>query len=491
MEKKILSLCGYFFLLSATAGASPELDARYAFRSVVATVVASETKNLHTQTVQSELEKFFQRGARFNLVTVAEQPTMATLARVQAEQISAWEKPVKAVGADFLVLAQVQKNEGVYQVALVAAVMDPPEVFFETQQVVQDPLSLKSFAAATVDALTALQKSLPFDASVVSREGYRLVLDRGAAGFKPGSRLPVFTLEKGASGLALKEVGLIQIKRVEHNLCFATVLVESKPNEIAKGNKVKFGAQVEVSSDKPRDLASVPVSSISESTPRNGSPWVQLEAQLAAMSLNWERVPQLAGDTYSKSALYTGAQVRGVIKLTNNAFAELDGGFGSSGLNASQYTQLRLLSGYRFGLLEERIGPQFFVRGGFSQTRYSATEVATVLGPTSASFSGLLLGLGLSYPLIRDVELGIDLNALVFSSLSESGGKSGARTTGVSGWDFSVRGVYQWSESLAIEGKLVFQTNAAGFTGGGARPIALASLNQTSRTFSTGVRYAF
>lgn len=514
MQNSLLRLAVVFCaIFSGDIWGAPELDARYAFQMVLATVVGADSQNLHAQTVQTEMEQFFKQRPRFTLISVAEKPPMATLSRTQSEALSPWEGPLKAAGGDSLVLAQVQKKGAEFQIILLGAVIDPPEIIFETVVTVQDGYSLKSFGAAVVDGLSALVRALPFDATIVSREGYRVVIDRGAPSFKSGTRLPVFTLERKSRGVDLKESGLIQLNRVEKNLSFATILVENKPLEILKGNKVRFqpvsgleeeGNQRAVSLRPPvlsRDIASVPSLTIGEPRIENKEKWANLEVQLAATMMSWDRTASGSTTPHSDSGFYPGAHLRGDIKLTKDAFMEIDGVFGSSNLQStaggtsvglsSQFTQLRLQAGYRFRLAEQGPGPRFFVRGGFSRTQYSVAEIPAVVGPTSAAFSGLILGGGLVFPFSERIEFGLDMNALFFPSLTESGGTSGAVTSGVSGWDFAVRGIYRWNEKMNLEGRLVFQTHSANFSGTGSRPVPFDSLNQTSRAFMAGINYAF
>jgi hypothetical protein len=142
------------------------------------------------------MDGFFRQRPRFTVVRVEKNIPHFVLSRAKAEVLEPWEEEWKNAGADSVVLTQVQKKAAGYQIALWAAVLNPPEVLFETEVSVQDPYSLKSFAAATQDALAAFVRGLPFDASVISRQGYRVILDRGSPSFRAGSRLPVFTLEK-------------------------------------------------------------------------------------------------------------------------------------------------------------------------------------------------------------------------------------------------------------------------------------------------------
>jgi hypothetical protein len=460
------------------------------------------------------MDGFFRQRPRFTVVRVEKNIPHFVLSRAKAEVLEPWEEEWKNAGADSVVLTQVQKKAAGYQIALWAAVLNPPEVLFETEVSVQDPYSLKSFAAATQDALAAFVRGLPFDASVISRQGYRVILDRGSPSFRAGSRLPVFTLEKKGNGLDLQETGTIQIQRVDRDLSFATVLAENKPLEVEVGNKVRFQARgliVDNESEKvpslrapviSRDVASAPGSlTVGEAEFMPREKWVHVEVQAAANLLSWERVQAGTGTTHTDSGFYPGARVKGDLKLTKDGFAELDCLLGSGSLTSnasgsnvgvsSGFTQLRVLGGVRFSLADAAFSPRVFLRGGYSMTSYSVKEQDGLVAPTSASFTGLLIGTGAVLPISPVVDIGIDMNGLFFSSINEPGGTSGASPTGVSGWDFALTGVYRLAERTNIDMRLVFQSNAASFTGVGKRPISFASLNQTSRSFMLGLSYAF
>ena len=69
--------------------------------------------------------------------------------------------------------------------------------------------------------------------------------------FRPGTQVSVFTMENKNGKVLLEETGLIGITQVEENLTFGKVMVEKRPYEVARGNKLQF------SDSPPMEVASL------------------------------------------------------------------------------------------------------------------------------------------------------------------------------------------------------------------------------------------
>jgi hypothetical protein len=509
-------------LFAVVVHASPEADARYAFKNVFATVINTEPENVHAQYVQSEVEKYFATRPRFTLIPraaeifreVKDAPPLGELATAKPEDVNAYALAARAAGADALVLLQVKRQGEEYSIAAVSIVPEPTEILFQQVVPVKDRFSLASFGAATVEVLSGVQQSLPFDASIIQREGYRVVIDRGAPSFQQGSRVAAFTLEPGATGLGLRESGVILINRVDRNLSFGTILVENKPLEVLKGNKVRYqnlgnmGVSALVASrpSSPvfsRDVASRPEASSTAETVAETplERWAQVDVQFVAGIVTWNRTAADSGAFNSDTGFYPGAAVRGEIKLTKDFFAEAGGVFAFSSMGtmatgtttgvSSQYNQIRLLGGYRLTLNTSGVGPSFLLRAGLSRTQYQVDELPSMLASSSAAFTGVLVGGGIAFPFSDNLNAGLEMNALLFPSLAEPGGTSGETASNVSGFDFSVKGVYRYSEKMSFDARLVFQTHSSTFNGAGSRAVPLASLSQSTRLFQAGIQYVF
>lgn len=511
---------GSLGFLSSIGYASSEADARYAFKSILALVVNADQESVHSQHVQAEIEKYFQSRPRFEINAAAQNALKAELVKAPLPDLSEMKEdaltPVLALarsaGADSVLLAQVQKLGDSYQIAFLAAVPEPGELIFQKVVKVNDRYALASFGAATQEGLSSFVQSLPYDATVLSREGYRVVIDRGAPSFKQGTRVAIFTLEKGEVGFELKETGVILLNRVEKNLSFGTILVENKPLEVTKGNKVRFHSLGTLSPETPladrtfrpqplsRDIASVP-DAITGEYAFQKEKWGFVDVQFVGNLISWSRTAASTGAYRSDTGFYPGASVRAQVKLTRDAFAELGGMFGVSSLGttatgtsvnlSSQSNQVRAMVGYRLALSGSGYGPSVFVRAGYSRTQFQVDELPNFLAPSSAIFSGMLLGGGFDFPFSDTVGAGLEMNGLAFSSLSEGGGTSGAETSGLAAWDFSVRGYYHLTDKINLEGRLMFQTHTASFSGQGTRPVALASLSQTTRALLAGISYYY
>ncbi len=500
--------------MCATVGATPEMDARFGFKRTVIGVLNRDGETSQRPRVLAAMKNYLQERPRFQVDEAATEATLQVpipdtlgdLPRADIASLEPFLLPAKKEGLDSVILAQVFKEAEQVKVAVVALVMGPHEVVYRGDVNVSDPLSPASYEQATEQALDGLVQGLPFDAAIIKREGYRVVLDRGSPAFKTGMRLPVFTLEKTENGPTLSETGIVRLERVEPNLSFGTILVENKPLEVVQGNKVRFQslAPLVASDENPgdpdhrptgvsRSVASAVGGSVATVSTRLDQ-WGSLGVDLAAAAIRWGRTSS-SGQTLSSGAIYPGAAIDARVKLTKDTFLEGTAMFGSAALGdagrPSQSNQLRVLGGYRLAWSDSVLAPMVQLRVGYSRTRFQVSEDTTQLGPTSASFSGVLLGGGVQFPLSDSFGLGLDMNALAVASVSEDLGTSGAVARDVGAWDFSARGYYRFSERAFLQLKFLFQTHTASFTGVGTRPISLSSLSQNTQAVLTGVTYFF
>jgi hypothetical protein len=507
----------FLFLGAVPLAASSEIDARYSLRSVFAVVLNADPDNVHAQYVQSEVDRFFASRARFEPVARAPEILRATpgwqapldLALAKPEDIALLATEAKVSGADSLILLQVQRDGEQSSIVVLAALPEPTEILYLKKTVVNDRFSLASFGSATVEALQGFLQSLPFDAAVISREGYRVVIDRGAPSFQQGTRIAAYTLEPGSESVGIKQTGVILVQRVDRNLSFGTILVENKPLEVLKGNKVRYQSLGKFDATEPlanaptpsREVASRPAPSLIESATPGREPFASVDVGLLASSLTWNRTAAGSGAFNSDSGFYPGAVIRGEVKLTQAFYAEAEGAFAFSSLStqatgtstglSSQFSQLRLQGAYRVFLNRDGTGPGFSLRAGLSRTNYQVDDLPSVLSSSSASFTGLVVGGGISFPFADTIVGGLEMNALLFPSLTEGDSTSGASSNEVTGFDFSLKGSYRFSPELRLEARLVFQSHSAAFSGVGTRAVPLASLTQTSRSLVAGVHYTF
>ncbi len=512
MKKLFVS---FFFLGAVPLAANPETDARYSFKTVFASVMNAEPDNVHAQHVQSETDRFFASRARFEPVARAPEIVRATpgwqppadLLVAKPEDIAPLANQAKASGADSLILLQVQREGEQSTITVLAALPEPTEILYQKKVVVPDRFSLASFGSATVEALQGFLQSLPFDAAVINREGYRVVIDRGAPSFQQGTRVAAYTLEPGNETVGLKQTGVILIQRVDRNLSFGTILVENKPLEVLKGNKARYqslgkfdGAPLAQLPAPNRDVASRPEPSLIENVSPGREAFASVDVGFLASSLTWNRTAAGSGAFHSDNGFYPGAVIRGEAKLTKDFYVEAEGAFAFSSLStlatgvstglSSQFSQVRLQGAYRVFLNRDGTGPGFSLRAGLSRTNYQVDDLPLVLSSSSASFTGLVVGGGISFPFADTVVGGLEMNALLFPSIAEAN-TSGAAASEVTGFDFSLKGSYRFSPELRLEARLVFQSHSASFTGVGTKAIPLASLSQTSRALVAGVHYTF
>jgi hypothetical protein len=132
--------------------------------------------------------------------------------------------------------------------------------------------------------------------------------------------------------------------------------------------------------------------------------------------------------------------------------------------------------GYNFLLRDDFFGPKIQVSGGFATYRMYVDD-SQPEALTTTTFSGLLLGLGGSFPISEEKLwfIGGKLNLFLLPTLTESPHTSGS------------------SSNLRATGGLDFSLYSATFTGSGTRPAgdSATSISQRHTVITGGINYMF
>lgn len=533
MKTHALLLAAFGLVQWLPAQASPALDERYALRKAAAVVIDADREAVYAEGLQTQLSQLVRSNSRFEWSDegfLAASEWLRQNPRVPMENWQPLYEAVARAGTQSLVVAQLGFNDEGYALSLRLVTTTGGEVMARAQVPVGARPTIGNLNEAARNGWQELLRAIPFDASILRREGYRVILDRGRPAFREGMRLSAFTLEHEdnvpSAPLTLVETGLIQITRVENNLSFGRVVVEWKPREVESLNKIRSVSspqsaekgplfpQLELpmlgETHAPSSLAAAAAANAVDGTPAGAivsppTPIVAQQARLGTVSLDLtgnslavNRTVASSGTLFSQSSFFPGATLRAEMYLTKTWFAGMSYGFGIGGWNElgggrvnGSYNQFRLQAGYRWNMLGSELGPSLRGRFGYSMTSFGIDASTDVTVPTAAGYKGLLVGGDFIFPFTQRFGIGLEGNALLAPSLSEDNGTSGSETKSVSAWDFALRAYYQLDPVFRLDARFVFQTFGAEFTGAGTAPASLTSMSTGGRAFLAGLSYGF
>lgn len=482
------------------ARGSSQLDEDYSLRNASVLMLNAAKDPIYSEQVETELVRRLTETARFELHQpsldwLKKNPTWATgeipipaddaadadsrPALVMPEDVRKLIRDAGTIGAQAVFVGAIVRRGDEVSVALALVNAKTGETLHSVKRVVEDPMKLPGFAKATADGLARLLDAIPFDASILSRQGQKLVLDRGSRGLRSGQRLVVFTLEPG-SGLrpTFVPVGEIQVTRADATLGFAYILNEESPGAIRPGNKLRFTARAQALA---RTSPSI------ESRYERGH-YGTLDVHIGGAMTEY-RTTGTPG-TQAREAFFPGGNLEGELWLTRKWALQAHLGFstGTLGVNASA-TQIGILGMYRlhfhsFFPEADSQRAEIQLRAGYGRRQYQANATSDPLTFATSTYTGLLVGGGFRLPVVGRFGMGFDLNALLFPSVEESPLTSGTSTR-VSGWDFSVKTYWNASEDLNVDLRFVLQNYSADFDNSGNRP--LLSTAQSSRALLIGI----
>lgn len=513
-NKRIISLLCLGLFWCTQSLSLGELDQLYSFKNITAVVVNTHDEPVHGEHVESEIVKNISKQMRFDWHFQAhhflkghfqQQETVALGAPgdEKIEGLQALLSDLVKMGVDALVLAELRLKDQQYQLFFILMIPDSGEIIQSNIVPVQDRLTLDSFALAARQGLQTLLKAIPFDATIISREGYRVVIDSGYPRMRVGMNLPVYTMEHKMGEIVFVETGTVLVTQAERNLSFGKIVVEKKPREVMVGNKFRIHRPQMYSSrinigypGKKRVLSSV------ETLPpiqkgNLGNMSFSLGGSFVTHSITSADLTQ----SKSGSVFYPGGDLKSELWLTKRIFfdvgfqfsaAVLDtsGGGISENLNSS-LSSFHGQLGYRLNVSGQPLGPTVFGKLGLAAHRFIIDQAVDPMFFGNATYSGLSLGAGADLPITHKLGFGIEINTLLFPSLNEGPQTSGSDTTHVSGFDLAIRSYYNLTSDLDVEAGLVFKSFNAQFTGTGARTTSLSSSSRSSKAVVLGMSYYF
>lgn len=501
--------------IAVSANASPQLDQQYAVKKMAVAVVNLAAEPVHGEIVEKTLTEMVEANHRFEFSKEAQAQLKAGLPAGDAVNLGTPEEPsvatmtgalAAAAPAHAAVLAEIKKAEGEYGLLTLLVNVRTQEIIAKSFMEIEEPKRLESFARAAKAAMGELDHKIPFNATVLSRDGYRVILDRGMPHFRQGMHVRVYTLESWQGTPVFEETGLIAITRAEKNLSFGRVLADKRPREIQAFNKILSAEKLKSEAVAVQGPISRAPASLVSSASALELPAPQARGTLgfvdAKIGFSMASFNQSLSDGTNGSSgnnIYPTATVLGEILITSRIFFDLGFQFASANVTnpnvsdssanlGSSLTSWRGQVGYRlFGYADE---PSLDFKLGYGSQKYTIGTAPAPFQFATTTYTGLLAGGAVHMPVTPEIGIGLDVNLWMFPSISEDPVTGGASAS-ASGFDFGLRGYYRFSPRLNLEARFAVLNNGAEFDGAGTRATSLDSASHSSKQLLAGLTYFF
>jgi hypothetical protein len=504
----LLLLIGSHFALGSSS-----LDDQYSYKGFVAGVLNEKKQPVFAEQVEKELISLLQANPRFDYAEANQESFRQSLSKVgtssqhptSTDKLKIYDEIFKdqyVKGTRAVILAEILKKEDEYEVGLTLAITATGEIIAYETAAVSNPKVLESFTLATREAMAELVKKIPFDASIVKRDGYLVVLDRGARVFRPGTQVSVFTTELREGKLVFEETGLIGITQVEENLTFGKVMVEKRPHEVGRGNKVQFadsppmevGALLEAS--EGREPASLWGNEFEVKKGKLGVVNLDLGPMLATFSNT-----KVSGASSQSTKLVTGGIFNGELWLTSKYYLNLGFNYGVASIVNSKVTgaepvgmsvsAFKFLVGYRFNLFAPSTGPIIYFRGGYGSQSFTISKTESPIIFSSVSYGGPMISGGISFPIDDKIGIGADISSIIFPSVSEEPLVDGAAYSNVASWTLLLKATYNFAKDFDFDAKLMIQRFGSDVSSSSIASASTASTSQTTKGLLLGLTYFY
>lgn len=504
----LLLLMGSVFALGSSS-----LDDQYSYKGFVVGVLNEKQQPIFAEQIEKELISLLQANPRFDYAEANQESFRQSLSQLgkfsnhstSTEKLKIYDDAFKdqyVKGSRAVILAEILKKEDEYEIGLTLVITATGELIAYETATVSNPNALDSFTLATREAMTELVKKIPFDASIIKRDGYLVVLDRGARVFRPGTQVSVFTTELREGKLVFEETGLIGITQVEENLTFGKVMVEKRPHEVGRGNKVQF------SDSPPMEVGSLlEASEGREPASLWGNEFEVKKGKLGIVNLDLGPMfatfsnTKVSGVTSKSTKLVTGGIFNGELWLTSKYYLNLGFNYGVASIVNStvagaqpvgmSVSAFKFLVGYRLSLFAPSTGPIVYFRGGYGSQGFTISETESPLIFNSVSYGGPMISGGISFPIDEKIGVGADISSIIFPSVSEQPLEDGVAYSNVAAWTLLLKATYNFAKDFDFDAKLIIQRFGSDVSSSAISTASIASTSQITRGLLLGLTYFY
>jgi hypothetical protein len=371
---------------------------------------------------------------------------------------------------------------------------------------------------------TRLIATIPYEGLILSRQGTRVTVNLGKSdGIRPEqsiSAVQIITENRHPKfGFLIsteKEIiGQIKILKVDDTLSFGVITTEKERGAIQKLAKiagvraVEYGDNQTLSPTEPvTDLRSRPDAGVAfgdsarEWLPTRSPSFGQVGIKASLGSYTGSTNVTGVGSLDAKTDFFPMLSVSGELWLNPQwaVMADVSQGIistpnpraGSSpgDLNHA-LSKYSMALGYNFLIREDFFGPKFQLKLGLNYYRMFVDDTNPT-SLTTVNYSGMLLGLGLYFPVTNDKlwAIGGDFAMTLFSKLNETPVTSAGSAENTIN-EFSLYFERQVAVNLKARGSLDFALYSSSLSGRGSRTEPATSISQRQVSVGAGLTYQF
>lgn len=497
------------------------IDQDLSIEKVAVVNVVDNVSGIYAKPLEEHLRNLIQKQKTWDLT---EQKPRAVQAPEELEEnpkeVAALLKSLKVQG-----LITLRISRGPAGVSMKLNLFVGKDGFLLAQEKVDNlsQFDVKSLQNQLAALYENIKKHVPYSGEILSRRGQQITMNfgrnQGALENSEVSVIQIFKLNRHPKYKFIvsvdKEIlGRVRITKVEDSISFATILSEKEAGCLSVGNKVmthefvtyadpgvsadgKVLNELAERGDKEVSLGNKPVEWVPDTPPTFGKVALLLGIGNYSYNTNLTTAGAITGskDYMPSIALESELWINPKFQLefdlrdSVGSISNPLSGSSPSTLNVS-LMHYQLLASYSFLIAEDFFGPKINLKGGFA-THNTFVDSSTPLGLNSTSYTGMVLGVGGSFPISPEVPyiLGADLYFYLNSDLSESPQGSGGANNTINTFDFYL--AYQMKQRLRLRGEILFDQFSSSFSGGGSRTDKATSSSQNMTTLMGGLEYMF
>lgn len=323
--------------------------------------------------------------------------------------------------------------------------------------------------------LDVYEKNIPYDARVLGVLGSQFTIDLGqVAGLYNGYEVQVVRPVKKQRHPLLKEVVDWKTLPVAKAKIFHVGQSQSQANVISYDREtlVQNDDWVLVTKNTANEKLNEKLDYSPETYNEENGNFGKLGKIGLSLVMGSGSIRVEQSDTKALSGLNIGVAFNTEIWATRNYWfaLDIDKQFGShskdegnleNDSNSLSYSKFKLKGGYKYLPLGFFYGPQVDLYTGYASYTY-AHDVNKTDGIGEFSYSGIILGVRGSVPVVKDVRASIGLDFMLFPSFDESVTSYGDAES-VSNYQVEILGEYKYSPTTDLEGGFEYISNSAEF----------------------------
>ena len=505
-----------------------QIDEDLTIRRVAVLPVVDNVDGIYARPIEAEVINLVKASHRWDFVESDIAGAIPSAIELE-ENPSEVQRITKSVDADAFIMAAASRGPTGLSLRLNLFLKRDGKLL--AQEVLKDHqrFELPEIKSRTGELYKKMVSKLPYDGLLLSRQANRVTINLGKSDglakdqvvtvlqIISANRHPKFNFIISTE----KEIlGRIKILKVDETLSFGSIISEKEKGVIRR--LAKISGLDPVNYPEPTslgdgsgldDLNARPDAAVTlgkdpkEWLPVKPATFGQVGIKAGFGQYQSSINLGTAGTFEAKSQLYPSLGINGEIWITPEwtMRAEMTQGVISTPnprSNSSPSTLNHALSRYsleamyNFLLRDDFFGPKVFLSTGLGSYRMFVDD-STPRGLTTVNYTGVIIGLGGSFPVTDEKEwyAGGRLNLFVMTGMNESPVTSGSSPTNTIN-EFSLYGEKKIAENLRATAGVDFSLYSTSFSGAGNRtangtPEVATSLSQRHTTFNAGINYMF